>query len=345
MVGYIYAATAVVKFIAGALFLGGYLKSKRKSALFLSLGWISAPMAAPPHPGTALYRYEPFILGISASLTLIGVMYLIEEETGRKPPASLRFSIPSIPMSYGFIESVFGSGSCGTYVVVGILIMVAGVLSCELLKDRYDNNGRIFGTVLSIIGAISALRPTLYRHFHLSTRLSAELSLAIAVIMAVAYYRVILSPRFVNVENFPELTVQDLKRGTMIVSPEEFHKITPILEDYPALAFLRGEPAGKGWIVYRLQTIEGQRTIHPRNIYKILEYSNRYLREMGDKNRGIVILDSPEFLRIYNDFPSVVKTLTSLSDMVRARGGTLIIVTVPETWEEKEWEILKRTVT
>ena len=344
MVEYIYVATALVKIIAGALFFGGYLKSKRKSALFLSLGWMSALTIPSPSPGSIVSQYESIILGVSASLTLTGILYLLEEEIGRKAPKALHLSIPTIPVMYGVIEGLFGSTSDGTYVVVGILVMMAGVLSCELLSDKYNLSARVFGTVLSLTGALSVLKPIIYKHLQISPELNTEISLITAIAMAAAYYKIILSPKFVNIETTPRIERQNLKKGTLILSPDEFQEFTSSLENYPVLAFLRGESAKNGWIVYRLQTIEMYRTIHPRNIYQILEYSNRYLREMGDKNRGIVILDSPEFLRIYNDFPSIVKMLTSLSDMVKSHGGTLIIITVPETWEEREWKILKRVV-
>ena len=344
MGGYIYTAAVVVKLLAGFLFIGGYIKSHRKSALYLASGWVTSIPLPFPSPGTPFAHYEAAILGISASLTLTGILHLLEEELERKAPRSLHIAIPSIPITYGLIETFFGSGADGTYVVVGVLLSMGGVLSCEILSPRYKGGGKAFGAVLAVTGILSALKPIAQEYTSIPAERNAEISLLMALVMAAAYYSIILSPKFMEVEKASGLQHHNLTESVILASPEEFLELAESLTGYPVLAFLRGEDPWEGWITYRFQTVQEFRSIHPRNLYYITDTVSRYLKEMKDVGRAIVVLDSPEFLRVYNDFPSVIKLLTTLKDMIKAENGTFIIVSSPETWEEREWKLLQRAL-
>jgi hypothetical protein len=62
------------------------------------------------------------------------------------------------------------------------------------------------------------------------------------------------------------------------------------------------------------------------------------------EKQGIVIVEAPEFLRLYNDFRGVLKMLSALRDMAVLFNGTLIIVTEKDVWKKEEWTLLIRTL-
>ncbi len=64
------------------------------------------------------------------------------------------------------------------------------------------------------------------------------------------------------------------------------------------------------------------------------------MKEMG--LNGVVILNALEYLIMYNGFSPTLKLLAKLRDFAQLHGGTLVIVTEREAFEDREWNLLKR---
>lgn len=337
--------TVALKTAAGVVFLNAYLKSKRKSALFLSLGWISSILVSPP--STSLYPgVECIFTGMAAAFTLTGILTLIEEEGGRRSPRAMHLTLPTLPAVYGVIEASFNGSCTGTYITSGVLLLIAGVIFTELMSTYYRRNATLFGVVLGVSGVASMLHPIAYENGLLTPDVVMYNSLVIATMAAYAYYRVIYSRHFLGFENLvPGHGVDAIAQGAGIMSERDFRELAPRLDGFPVLAFLRNSEPMNGWLSYRISTVQGANVIPPTSMYRITETTNMYLREMEKVgNRGIVIIEAVEFLKLYNDFRSVVKMLATLRDSVLIHGGTLIIVTEKDVWDEGEWNILLRTL-
>lgn len=335
----------MLKIAASVVFLRAYIKSSRKSALFLSSGWISSipvsPIGISSNPGV-----ECIFMGTAAAFTLMGILTLIEEESGRKSPKAMHLTLPTLPALYGIAEASIGSSCTGTYVTSGVLLLIAGVVFTELMSAYYRRNAALFGAVLGISGIASMMHPVAYENGFLTPNVVMYTSLLLATMTAYAYYSVIYSRHFLGLENLAPLRgAERVVSGSSIVSEKDFREISARLDGYPALAFLRNSKPMNGWISYRISTVQGPNVIPPTAMYRITETANMYLVEMERMgNKGIVIIEAVEFLKLYNDFRSVVKMLATLRDSVLIHGGALIIVTEKDIWDEGEWNILLRTI-
>lgn len=336
--------TIALRITAGVVFLRAYIKSARRSALLLSAGWISG---IPISSGGAFDpRAECFAMGVSSAFTLLGIILLIEEESGKRSPRAMHVTLPLLPIMYGAVEASFGTSCTGTYITSGVLLLISGFIFVEMLSPYYRSKARLFGFVIAISGLASMMYPMLYEGGRLSSDLVVYISFILALLMAYAYYGVIYSRRFLELEHVKGGSPEDIDlSGSHVVSSKEFRDIALRLKGFPVLAFLRSSQPQDGWITYWIRTIDGPEAVLPTSMYKITEIVNQYLQELGSMGRkGVVVIEAPEFLKLYNDFRGVVKMLAAVRDNVIVHGGALIVVTEKDVWSEEEWNVLLRTL-
>ncbi|ASJ02597.1 hypothetical protein A3L09_04645 [Thermococcus profundus] len=83
---------------------------------------------------------------------------------------------------------------------------------------------------------------------------------------------------------------------------------------------------------------EGIMTISPTDMGILIDLIRKYL----EKGHSLVVIDCFEYLMMENGFESALKFLLSLKDYASKYGGTLVLVTDPSAYPEKEWRIITR---
>ncbi len=338
-------AVITLKCIIGLIFFWVFVKSHRRSALLLGAGWVLSGDL--PLGGTAVggRDLDPLIMGLSTSITIFGIMELMREERGRGPPKSLLLSLPPVPFIYGAVETVLGLNFGGTYIVSGFLLIAGGGTFIEFLKDYYSNRALLFGITLILAGIASMAYPLIYLHGDVSYSLVLYGSVFLATLTISAYYRLVSSKKFIYFGQVEGSENVDLGTGPVIVTPSKFERVSMSLDGFPVLAFLRGTPPGKGWITYRISTVAGENVIVPSALYRITQIAEDYLKEAKRKGvQGVIVLEGLELLRMYNGFEPILKFLSTLGDMVRLSGASLLIITEKEVWSESEWRLLHRMI-
>ncbi len=345
MEGTILLFILTVKIIAGLAFLAVYFRGHRKSALYLSLGWLVSSTLPASIPMGVGINVNPILMGIATALTLLGMFHLVVEETEASIPKMVYYSLPSLPLAYGLIESIAKASPGGTYVVSGTLLVISGAVLIEILSSYYKSKAQLFGIAIFIAGVMSMLYPLVHFNGTINEEQAVYISSGIAAFMAYAYYELIYSERFLDPERFKNggSARLSLSRGIIVTTPEGFGGISESLTDYPVLAFLRTMEPVDGWICYRISTVEGSKTISPTSLYRITQISSQYFREARKMGKhGVVVLETPEFLKLYNDFKSVLKLLSTLKDLAYLSNGSLVVITTKEVWEREEWNYLLR---
>ncbi|NJE76186.1 DUF835 domain-containing protein [Thermococcus sp. ES12] len=330
------------------VFLRAFIKSKRRSALLLSLGWLTSATLPARIPSFYGIQIAPILMGVATSFTLLGILLLVEEETGRRSPLAMHVTLPLIPAAYGTLEATMSRSCANTYAVSGALLLIGGVVLIEFLSRYYHERAKLFGMVIVISGMASMVYPLIYFNGFISDDMVVYSAALLAVLTAYAYYELIYSRRFLAVDKIRSedgLSKVDIPAGVRIMSLKELKEVSPRLKGFPVLAFLRGIEPGEGWITYWIRSIDGPNTIPPTSLYKITQLTSQYFHEMRAVGKqGIVIVEAPEFLRLYNDLRGVLKMLSALRDMALLFNGTLIIVTEKDVWKKEEWSLLTRTL-
>ncbi len=324
------------------LFLYAYYKSRRKSALFFALSWLSTIPTATFE--LINIKIENALVSLAFALFNLGIFSMLKEEGNVPIPKAGVIVQPLVIALFGIGESIIERNPEDGYIFGGLLTVILGAIVAETLSPYYGRDGKGLGITLVISGVASAVYPRVVSSPQLLT-IGQIAALAVGANLFYFYYKIVSSPRFiknetVEVAEFPEL------EGVLIISPEEFKQIKTQLKDYPVLAFLRSLKPSEKWnslFFTTLDYISMPNAVHPTDLYKITDMVNRYIFEMKRSNlRGIVLIEGLEFLRLYNEFPSIAKMLSAVRDYVVSNNGALIVVADKNAWDEKEWNTLRR---
>jgi len=329
----------LIKLLAGALFLIGYLKTRRFSALLISFAWFLAiPVAT---FGAIDIRVENAMISLAYAFTLLAVFRLIQEEQIILLPKSITIAMPLVLVVTGVGTSLIKSIPEEGYLISGVFEFIAGLIVIESLSTYYNRNAKGLGISLALCGIMTIFYPMFYQKppNMLITPITAW---SIIVPQFWFYSKIIYSEHFFKWPQSME-TSKTLKiEGTHIIPPSEFEDVKGKIGLYPTLAFLRNFKPFPGWISYLLSTVERPKALYPTDLYKIIEISARYFGEAQQKGtKGIVIIEGLEFLKLYNDFEAVAKMLSNVRDYVTLNNGTLIVVAEKSAWDEKEWATLR----
>jgi len=90
-----------------------------------------------------------------------------------------------------------------------------------------------------------------------------------------------------------------------------------------------------------LSTEEREGRISPTNLAYISHLVSEYFREAKERGtEGIVVIDCPEYLAMYNGFESIAEFLASLKDFALANNGVLFVVIDEEAWDKRQLAVL-----
>lgn len=337
----------IIRLVAAFLFLYAYYKSKRKSALIIALSWIATI------PTTTFgfidMRIENIFIGLAFALWYTGILSIIKEETTIPIPRESLLIPPILLVVFAIAQSIFEKYFPeDAYYLGGLLTVVVGSIGMRVLSTRYGKDGKRLGAMILITGLISMLYPPVYQY-----AIATQDLLIGAQIVAVAlgfgvfyfYYRVIFTPHFLFGHKMGTTGVSKLT-GVHIISPEDYENVKGEIENLPVLAFLRSLKPAEAWNAFFFTTvgdISARNHTPPTDLYKVTETVNRYITEARRSGfNGIVLIEGIEYLRLYNEFPSIAKMLSTVRDYVISNKGALIVVIDKNALDEKEYAILRR---
>ncbi|WP_175059695.1 DUF835 domain-containing protein [Thermococcus sp. 2319x1] len=321
------------------LFLYAYSKSKRKSALFFALSWLFAIPTATF--GLVSIKIENAFISLAFALLNLALFSMLKEEANVPIPRAGFIVQPLVIALFGIAESIIERKPEDGYIFGGLLTVIIGAVTMEALSPYYGRDGKLLGITLMVSGVASAVYPRVVLSPQWLT-VGQIAALAVGASLFYFYYKIVFSPRFIK--RYEAESIEPLELGGVrILSPEEFKQIKTQLEDYPVLAFLRNLNPSEKWNSFSFTTMETPNRIHPTDLYKITDMVNRYIFETKRSNlRGIVLIEGLEFLRLYNEFPSIAKMLSAVRDHVISNNGALVVVADKSAWDEREWNTLRR---
>lgn len=134
-----------------------------------------------------------------------------------------------------------------------------------------------------------------------------------------------------------------LEPGANLIDLNEYPILKEELKDFPVLVFSRTLNLPESWKVYFLTSEERKNAIYPTNLPYMVQLASEYFREAKTRGlRGVVVVDCPEYLVMYNGFDSIAKFLASLKDFAITNEGVLLVVIDEGAWTPRQLVILKR---
>ncbi|AEH24933.1 DUF835 domain-containing protein [Pyrococcus yayanosii] len=337
--------TFIVKVSAAAYIFHVYFKTGRRSAFVMALALITYAI----HTLFDILQIPTLgviFVAITSSLFLLTSILLLGEDDVL-PTSKLLGILPLTPLILtlyslllGFHSSNLEAVMVGTgYGISGFFTFLAGLFLLRL-RDIYRKDSMLLILSLSLIGLHEMDYP-----FLRPVEWFAPIGFTIATVLVFTLvYGVI---RFVRSEEYFKIRSQaptGVQKGPMIINVEDFQtSVLPKIANVQALAFLRNIDGSPSWHVYFVTQAlaEHDRNIGPTNLPRMLELTRKYLSAFEG---GVVILDCPEYLALYNGFDALLKFLATLRDMTLMRDGTLIVVTDRSAWDEKQWKLLQKVV-
>ncbi|MFA4640782.1 DUF835 domain-containing protein [Pyrococcus kukulkanii] len=331
--------------VAGAFWLIRlYRQVGRKSALVLALGLLAYSLHTLSDLLEITLMNEISIAMPSTLFMLMASVITIEEEG--EFPSFFTFALfsltPLILITYTIVVGKIFDSKMLTilgvvYGISGFFTFFSGVIIWRL-KEIFGRKMLVLSGSLALIGLHQMdypfLRPIPWFApigFTIATVLTLTLLYGIFVVFrSEVYFR-----------RHPP-TMSELKEGSFLVSSDYFNRvIMPKLKEFPVLAFVRDIQCSDAWYKYFVTRAVSnyEEDISPTDLPRMLELSKRYLQA---SKGGVIVIDCPEYLALYNGFEALLKFLATLRDMVIVHNGTLIVITERGVWEDRQWILLTK---
>ncbi|AFK22469.1 DUF835 domain-containing protein [Pyrococcus sp. ST04] len=327
-----------VSIVTGGYFLYASLKEKRKDALYASLGWFMLG-------AYYLIRYHGIHKSVAEMFLYfyaLGMAFYTVEIIEDYAPTALRhvkcyLLVPLSHILYRTITMILHMRRVPVGGIAGdsgfMLIISAYIFWKGLGKEAMLN---------SVAMLILGIDLTLYK-FIGDSLIDLVLILLGALILSVSTIR-----RYKTlIKEVKKGEIPDINPGMKIVPDAYFEVLLESLEDKPLLLFTRDlSKKSENWTVFYVTNTQMENGIRPTELEKMTHLAVRYMREARmSGGRGVVAIDCLEFLKLYNDFRSIMKFLHALRDYAIAENGTVIVAYTPEAWEEKEKAMLMNLAT
>ncbi|AIF68634.1 hypothetical protein PAP_00960 [Palaeococcus pacificus DY20341] len=316
----------------------------------MSIAWVSAAVSI-FFDILQLDELNAFFEAFFATLLFYGVLKALEEEgiiaifeellVVSGTPLILTAYLLVLNIFVGFDGWMFAVGL--PYAISGLFIFFSGVNVIRLVPF-YARRAKFFAVSLILYGLHEMDYPIL-RPVEWFAPIGFSLGALFTILSAFAVLSLIFTEEFRSLKRTRGKVEVELKRGVMVITPKEYNELKEKLKEAPVLAFIRDiKNVPKEWDVYFVTTAKGDlKTVSPTSLAKIVELVHGYLREASKRGIGsVVLLDCLEYLLTYNDFNALAKFLSGLKDFSMLYGGTIILVTDPSAWDEREWMMLKR---
>lgn len=89
-----------------------------------------------------------------------------------------------------------------------------------------------------------------------------------------------------------------------------------------------------------LTTAMGENYVNPSNIGILTNFTVNFIQ--SNTGNSAVLLDGIEYLSVYNDFTSVLKTIYYLNEVTMKYGAILIVPVSPQAFADKNLALLER---
>lgn len=337
-----------------AVLIRTYLTHRMRVLLIWSAAWVffilmQVAFYTGNKEGVAIF-YSLF-----SGVLMYGVLRYLGEhegfETSIKP--ELIGIIPPLFTLYGILLARLGlpysfySTEVPFVVLSGIFFLFSG--GVFLAMGKKQRTSRYLGIATAAFGLFVLLYPVRLSFsdvrfagpIHFS---SVWIALGTVLSAAMAFFmiKLVTSREFLFIEGPVELKV-NLEPGARLLTPREYGQIKKDLKDYPVLAFVRSLDVPERWEVYYLGTEGGEDRLSPTNLARMAHIVNEYFREARKEGiNGVVVIDCPEYLVMYNGFEPIVKFLASLRDSALINNGMLLVVADEKAWDKGQIAILRR---
>ncbi len=342
--------------LASFVLMRVYLKSRRSSALLTAAGWafdLMAMVAA----FVGMDVVNSILLVIFATLLFNGAVRMIEEEGAEYAFNQGLWSVPPfVILAYmGLFLWYRGPSIAGDpalildEVVLALAWGSAGAMAViaaafiKRLEVVYERKARNMSWGLLLFGLHLYPYP-FFKDEPWYAPIGLSASLVLIAFLTLCYISLLTSEKFMGISGYSGES--SLEPGVIIVGPEKFEELKKELEDIPVLLFTR-KPEGvpEKWMVYFITSALpcGGNALSSTDLPRIGELIYNYYHRMKEMGlNGVVILNALEYLIMYNGFSPTLKLLAKLRDFAQLHGGTLVIVTEREAFEDREWNLLKR---
>lgn len=344
------------------LILRVYFKTKRKSAMFISLAWLfdlitvlHYAILSLGYTVSVIYRLGIFLSMVSALMFMGIVRWLEEEKIEIVHSYVWTFSLlgPLLVLYLIAIATLTGTRTLdvrsslvlsGSHGITGLIFMWLGYLVREI-KEIYGRKITCLSIVLFMFGL--HLLPISVTYTSPAQAIFGSVASAFLIVcLTVLMINLTSSEQFLKLKTM-KIHEVEIEFGVKIINSQDYKKIKEKLKDVPVLAFVRTPSSTpETWNYYFVTTAtqgSKEKVISPMDLEKMTELSYKYLKAIEEVgSRGIILIDCLEYLSIYNEFPSVIKFLNKLKDFVVSHGGTLILVAEKEAFEDQQWALLAR---
>ncbi|USS40154.1 DUF835 domain-containing protein [Thermococcus aggregans] len=331
-----------------------YLKYKIKALFFWSAAWMFFILMQVAFYTGNKERVAIFYSFFSGTLIYGALVYFKEhgdfrtsikpELIGVIPPLFALYSMLLVRLDLPYS---FSSVEVPSVILSGIFFLFSGFVLLAMGKKQ--RNSFYLGILTIAFGIFVLLYLVRMSFSHCPFVWILRLHFAwiligtvLSVGMAFFMIKLVTSREFLFFEEPVEVKVV-LEPGAKVITPEEYEQVKKEFKDYPALAFVRSLNVPEKWRVYYLSTEEREGRISPTNLAYITHLVNEYFKEAKEKGvRGVVVIDCPEYLVMYNGFESIAKFLASLKDFAVVNMGVLLVVIDEEAWDKRQLAILRR---
>ncbi|WP_048149928.1 DUF835 domain-containing protein [Palaeococcus ferrophilus] len=340
----------IAKLIAVLHLYLAYTKSGRRSSLLFSGAFLFAALQVMSDIW-GVEKLTALMEAFAASLFFYATVTLLDEEFYRYPSFRSYLSVtPVVVTLYMLTAETFGSplnwlATIGVaYAISGLFMVFAGLIVWNL-RESYPQHVLSLSALFILYGLHEMDYPLL-RPVEWFAPIGFSLSAVLTIALAYSVVRFVRSERFMELKPFSGNLEIELKPGVLLISPQEYGALLSKIKDFPVMAFLRDAiNAPPQWMLHFVTQAPADNAVTPTNLARITETINRYLHSMRDAGKqGVVIIDCVEYLAVYNGVEAVIKLLSAIRDMALITGGTVIIVTDKNAWEEKDWKLLQRLV-
>ena len=321
-----------------------YLKHRKKPLFYWSLAWVffilmQVAFYTENKEGIAIF-YVLF-----SGMVMSGTIRYFKEYEGISALSlpEIIGIVPSLFTLYGLLLTHLGlpysffSIEVPFVVLSGVVMVLAGIVFVKMCRRHRDS---LYLGILTIAFGIFTLLYPVRMSFARFRYMWKLLATVISLFAAFFMIKLVTSREFLFFEEPVKIKVS-IEPGAKIITPEQYEQVKEHLNDYPVLAFVRNLNVPKKWNVYYLSTEEREGRISPTNLAYISHLVSEYFREVKERGtEGIVVIDCPEYLAMYNGFESIAEFLASLKDFALANNGVLFVVIDEEAWDKRQLAVL-----
>jgi len=323
-----------------------YFKYRRRPAMYWAIAFLGAAMFVVSTMWNALYLLT-LSEAVWGSALFYGVLVLLREENLSVRYVELVALVPLVAAVYGIALDMLGvSGRWFLvlglpYAVSAFFVVISGLMLLMAGRGR-NPSMEYLGISLLVFGLHEMDFPVL-RSVSWFAPIGFTLGTLFTLVSTYFMLRFVFAPEFINFET-PELPAGlHAVLGVKLVSRREYEGIKRDLANFPVLAFVRDRDVPPAWKAFFVSNVGEDGALPPTNLARMSDVVMRYLTEAHEKGtHGIVLIDCPEYLKMYSGFDSLVRFLSTLKDLTVLYEGTLIIVLNMDSWEERELRLLRR---